>query len=68
MPNFDTRSLPLNFEVAVAMYDSKIALQLERHFEKDIERTQKIELENWSHRPSRELLFENICRLFAPVL
>ncbi|MBT4867288.1 MAG: cardiolipin synthase, partial [Planctomycetaceae bacterium] len=67
-PNFDARSLLLNFEVAVVTYDRKIASQLEEHFEKDRERSKPIELERWIARPTRHILAESICRLFAPVL
>jgi cardiolipin synthase len=67
-PNFDARSLLLNFEVAAVMYDRKIAAQLEDHFEKDRERSKPIELEGWIARPTRHVLAESICRLFAPVL
>jgi len=67
-PNFDARSLLLNFEVAVAMYDSRIAMQLEEHFEKDLTRAKRIDLESWMRRPERQVLLENVCRLFAPVL
>ncbi len=67
-PNFDARSLMLNFEVAVVMYDNKIAGQLESQFEADLQRTLKIELTDWSKRPIRHVLGENICRLFAPLL
>ena len=67
-PNFDSRSLMLNFEVAVAMYDSRTASELERHFEQDLARATRIDLETWSNRPQRHVLAENVCRLFAPVL
>jgi cardiolipin synthase len=67
-PNFDTRSLLLNFEVAVVTYDRKIASQLEAHFEKDRKHSKPIDVEWWIARPTRHVLAESICRLFAPVL
>ncbi|MEX0704543.1 MAG: cardiolipin synthase [Planctomycetales bacterium] len=67
-PNFDARSLALNFEVAVAMYDSRIAAQLEAQFERDIEGARRIDLAEWSNRSTWRVLGENACRLFAPML
>lgn len=67
-PNFDARSLFLNFEVAVVIYDSKTAMQLEEQFRGDLEHSVKIEPERWSRRTIRQRLGESICRLFAPVL
>lgn len=67
-PNFDNRSLMLNFEVAVAAYDSKLAEQLQEHFERDLSRAKRLHLEAWSQRRVPQVLLENTCRLFAPVL
>ena len=66
--NFDTRSLFLNFEVGVAMYDAPIAAQLEEQFERDVERSTRISLDAWQERPDSHVVFENFWRLFAPVL
>ena len=66
--NFDTRSLFLNFEVGVAVYDEAIAKQLEEQFEQDVGRSTQILLDEWQERPERHVVFENIWRLFAPVL
>jgi cardiolipin synthase len=67
-PNFDARSLLLNFEVALAIYDTKLAATLEDQFEKDLERSKRIEPDRWSNRNSVRVLAENICRLFSPVM
>lgn len=66
--NFDTRSLFLNFEVGVAVYDERFASQLESQFERDIAHASRISLDAWLERPESHVLFENIWRLFAPVL
>lgn len=66
--NFDARSLFLNFEVAVAIYDNRIAEQLEKEFDTDVEHAVRIRPEDWVERPVRHVLLENACRLFAPVL
>lgn len=67
-PNCDARSLFLNFEVAVAIYDSTIAEQLDEHFDQDIPDALRIEWATWSRRSTWERLKENFCRMFSPVL
>jgi cardiolipin synthase A/B len=66
--NFDTRSLFLNFEVGVAVYDQRIATQLEEQFDEDVAHSTRILLDAWLERPESHVLSENIWRLFAPVL
>ena len=66
--NFDARSLMLNFEVAVALYDAKIAEQLEAQFEQDIQHAELIDPETWGLRSGWRILGENVFRMFAPVL
>jgi cardiolipin synthase len=67
-PNFDARSVFLNFEVAVALYDAGIAEQLEDHFEADLGGAMKIDPAVWARRSVWERIKENGCRMFAPVL
>jgi cardiolipin synthase len=66
--NFDSRSLMLNFEVGVALFDPRIASLLEQHYDQDIEHAKRIRLDFWDKRPPRQMFLENICRLFAPVM
>ena len=66
--NFDARSLMLNFEVGLAISGPRIAQQLEEHFATDLEDSLRIDPEHWSNRPTRRILAENACRMFAPVL
>lgn len=67
-PNFDFRSLDLNFEVAVAFADERVATELERQFEADLAGARRINRERWSRRPAWRVCGENFCRLFAPLL
>ena len=67
-PNFDARSLLLNFEVAVAIYDARIATTLEDQFEADLKQSRRITQPEWNDRNSMRVLAENVCRLFAPVM
>ncbi|MBX3440471.1 MAG: cardiolipin synthase [Planctomycetaceae bacterium] len=66
--NFDARSLLLNFEVGVAIYDPRIAAELEQHYATDIVHAREIRLSQWERRPARSVFAENACRLFAPLL
>jgi len=67
-PNFDARSLYLNFEVAAVFYDNNLSEQLEHQFNEDIERALRIDSETWFQRPTWDRLQENFCSMFSPVL
>jgi cardiolipin synthase len=67
-PNFDARSVFLNFEVGVAMYDQGIAAQLEADFERDLSGAERIDPVAWPHRGTWRKVRENFCRMFSPVL
>jgi cardiolipin synthase len=67
-PNFDARSVFLNFEVAVALYDASLAEQLESHFEADLEGAVRIVPREWAERSTWERIKENGCRMFSPIL
>lgn len=67
-PNFDARSLFLNFEVGVAIYDSGLARQLDDLFAADLPDCHQVDRDAWQSRPVIERLKENYCRLFSPVL
>lgn len=67
-PNFDARSVFLNFEVGVAMYDHGIAEQLEADFERDVVDSHRIDAEAWTRRGAWPRVRENFCRMFSPVL
>ena len=67
-PNFDSRSLDLNFEVAVAMCDERIARSLKKQFSADIKKSKRIDPDEWSLRSVWRIRGENFCRLFAPLL
>ncbi len=67
-PNFDSRSLLLNFEIGLAFYDSRVAQQLEDDFERDRQDARPLDYDDWIKRPRWRILRENVCRLFSPVL
>lgn len=67
-PNFDARSLLLNFEVGVILYDKQAADLLEEQFEQDLQSARRVPLQGWDQRPWRTVLAENACRMFSPIL
>jgi cardiolipin synthase len=67
-PNFDARSLLLNFEVGVVMYDKNSAIQLESQFDDDVKHSRRIDPARWPSRSAWNVMGENVSRLFAPVM
>ncbi|MCA9005222.1 MAG: cardiolipin synthase [Planctomycetaceae bacterium] len=67
-PNFDYRSLILNFEVGLAVYDRKFAQRLRESVEQDFRNAIKITHSDWNNRSKYVILKQNLCRLFAPVM
>ncbi|WP_417383039.1 cardiolipin synthase [Gimesia sp.] len=67
-PNFDYRSLILNFEVGLAVYDRKFAQRLRESVEQDFLNAAKITHSDWNSRSKFVILKQNLCRLFAPVM
>ncbi|MCA9017048.1 MAG: cardiolipin synthase, partial [Planctomycetaceae bacterium] len=67
-PNFDFRSLILNFEVGLAVYDRKFAARLKESIENDLLGAVKITEDDWDKRSKLIILRQNLCRLFAPVM
>jgi cardiolipin synthase len=49
--NFDNRSLELNEELNVAVFDKGVAARLRADFERDIARSKKLQLDAWHARP-----------------
>lgn len=66
--NLDMRSLHLNFELMLAVYDAGFNAQLlalQRGYERD---ARAIDAEAWHARPARERLLEGLASLVAPML
>ena len=49
--NFDNRSLELNDELNIAVFDATLASRLLRDFEQDVKKSTKLELDAWRSRP-----------------
>jgi cardiolipin synthase len=67
-PNFDSRSLLLNFEVGAVLYGPKAAGQLEEQFADDLRQSTRVELATFRRRSRFFKLSEQVLKLFSPVL
>ncbi|MGQ0637220.1 MAG: cardiolipin synthase [Planctomycetaceae bacterium] len=67
-PNFDSRSLLLNFEAGVVIYGSRAASQVEEQFADDLRHARRIELGTFLKRPLLHRVAEQLLKLFSPVL
>lgn len=61
--NFDNRSFRLNDEANLNVYDPGFAREQTNAFERDIEKSRRITLEEWRNRPWREKLYERLAGL-----
>jgi len=58
--NLDNRSLGINEEVNLVVYDAGFAAQLEQSFQEDLKYSKKLTYEAWSSRPFTEKILEMI--------
>lgn len=66
--NLDIRSLEINFEVNSFIYDEDVIKRLEYDFEKDLENSKEILLEEYSKRSIFKKIKESIGILFSPLV
>jgi len=66
--NLDTRSLRLNFELNLSVFDHEFAVCIKRHFEKAVLRAREISLEEIENRPLPVKLRDGFFHLFSPYL
>jgi cardiolipin synthase len=66
--NLDVRSLELNYETTVLIYDESAVNQLKLIIHEDLEMSSEINLNEWIQRSSIHKLGENLCSLMTPVL
>jgi cardiolipin synthase len=65
--NFDNRSLELNDELNLAVFDPALAARLHADFERDLQRSRKLDLESWRSRPLHIRGREQMWSLFGEV-
>jgi cardiolipin synthase len=65
--NFDNRSLELNDELNVAVFDRQLASRLTADFERDLTQSEKLDLERWRSRPLHIRGREKLWGLFGEV-
>ena len=65
--NFDNRSLELNDELNVAVFDRAVASRLLADFEKDVTKSTRLDLETWRSRPLHIRGREKLWSLFGEV-
>ena len=66
--NFDNRSFALNDEANLNVFDAAFAARQVEVFEQDLERAQRVTLEQWRNRPLSEKLIEPLMAMTSPAL
>ncbi len=66
--NLDMRSLWLNYEVALFVYDPEFARELHKLQKGYISDSELLSAESWAQRPFPERFLENTLRLASPLL
>ena len=66
--NLDVRSLRLNYETNLAVYDEAFLNMLKRVVLEEIALSDEVELASWRRRPTSQRLMENFCNLLTPIL
>jgi cardiolipin synthase len=65
--NFDNRSLELNDELNIAVFDAALAERLTSDFEQDLARSARLELDAWRARPVHVRAREKVWSYFGEV-
>lgn len=66
--NLDPRSMRLNFEISLAIYNRGFANRLRRLQQEYIDQSELMDLETWHNRPGYQKFAENCARMFSPLL
>jgi len=66
--NLDIRSLRLNYETNLAVFDPVFIQALKHVVLSDLAQSAEIRLEPWRRRPAHRCLLENFCHLLSPML
>jgi cardiolipin synthase len=66
--NFDQRSLRLNFEISLIVYNEDFCAKLQKLIDSYLEKSEFIDLEAWIGRPHWHRYLENAAHLTSPLL
>lgn len=66
--NLDARSLQLNYETNMAVYDDNFVNRLKGIVLSDLAQSREVKLDEWRQRPVRKQILENLAHLMMPVL
>jgi cardiolipin synthase len=66
--NFDQRSLRLNFEISLIVYDPDFCARLEALIQSYLKKADIVNAAKWAKRPRWRLLLENLAHLTSPLL
>lgn len=66
--NLDARSLRLNFELNLGVYDEQFSSMLRKHFRESLERSREVTLEEMDGRPLAQKLRDGAAKLLSPYL
>jgi cardiolipin synthase len=66
--NFDQRSLRLNFEISLIVYDPEFCARLEALIQSYLKKAKMVNATKWAKRPRWRLLLENLAHLTSPLL
>ncbi|MFI4862092.1 MAG: cardiolipin synthase [Phycisphaerales bacterium JB063] len=66
--NLDMRSMWLNFEITVAIYDESLTQSMVAMQRRYMEQSRHLDAKTWANRPFHWRVVENIARLLGPLL
>ena len=66
--NIDPRSLRLNYELGMEIYDDKTTLELQEHFQQTLTQSRRVTLEEVDSRSLAQRTRDALCWLFSPYL
>ena len=66
--NFDQRSLRLNFEISLIVYNEDFCIKLQRLIDSYLEKSDYVSLDVWLQRPGWYRYLENAAHLVSPLL
>ena len=66
--NLDNRSMKLNFEIGVVLYDAALTRAIDEIFDRNAIDSRRIDQKKWNDRRLVQRIAENSARLFSPIL